>query len=246
MEKARKYFEKASLIQAKILENELAKIEKVGILFAETIEKGGSLFAFGASHAGMIAEEMFYRTGGLALVNPLFSPTLMLNTRPATLTSQMERLEGFGTTLLDTSPAKAGDVILVHSVSGRNPVALDIAIRAKEKGLTVVVITNLSYSKQVTSRHSTGKRLFELGDIIIDNHGDYEDASIAIPGLSQNMGPTSSVAGCLIANMVVVATVEALVAKGVEPPKFHSANVDMGDEFNARIFEKYKDRIHYM
>ena len=246
MSLARNYYESVDHIQKKVIENEFEKIQEVGKLFAKTIVDGNALFAFGASHAGMIAEEMFYRTGGLALINPLFSPTLMLNTRPATVTSQMERLEGFGTVLLDTSAAKEGDVILIHSVSGRNAVSLDIAIRAKEKGLTTVAITNLTYSKEVTSRHCSGKKLYELCDIVIDNHGDFEDASVKIPGMEQKTGPTSSVVGCMIANMIVVATIEGLMEAGFEPPVFHSANVDGGDAFNAKIFEKHKDRIYYM
>jgi uncharacterized phosphosugar-binding protein len=246
MKHAKRYYERCMEIQGAIVEHELEKIEQVGKLFADAIIRGGQLWAFGASHAGIVAEEMFYRTGGLALMNPLLSPTLMLNTRPATLTSQMERIEGFGAALVNTSAMKEGDVILVHSVSGRNAVALDVATSAKKLGCTVVVLTNLTYSKQVTSRHSTGKRLFELGDIVIDNHGDYEDAGIEIPGLAQKTGPTSSVAGCMIGNMIVVATVEALMDAGIQPPVFHSANVDGGDEFNKHIFEKYKDRIHYM
>jgi uncharacterized phosphosugar-binding protein len=246
MKHAKRYYERCLEIQGAVIEHELSKIEQTGQLFADTIIRGGQLWAFGASHAGIVAEEMFYRTGGLALMNPLLSPTLMLNTRPATLTSRMERIEGFGTALVDSSAMREGDVILVHSVSGRNAVALDVAARAREIGCTVVVLTNMTYSKQVTSRHSSGKRLFELGDIVIDNHGDYEDAAVEIPGLAQKTGATSSVAGCMVGNMIIVATVEALMAPGVRPPVFHSANVDGGDAFNKGIFEKYRDRIHYM
>ena len=246
MKYTKEYYGRITDIQEKVVKNELEKIEQTGTLFANTIAKDGSLFAFGASHAGIIAEEMFYRTGGLALVNPIFSPTLMLNTRPANLTSQMERLEGFGSALLSTSAAKAGDVLLVHSVSGRNAVAIDMAIKAKEMGIATVVITNLTYSKQVTSRHSSGKKLYDLGDIVIDNHGDFEDASLEIPGLGQKIAATSSVIGCMIANMIITATVEALMEIGHDVPVFHSANVDGGDAFNAEIFSKYRDRIHYM
>jgi len=243
---ANNYYEKIVDIQKKVIDNESGTIKDTGSLFAETIEKGNVIYAFGASHAGILVEELFYRTGGLALINPLFNPTLMLNTRPITLTSQMERLEGFGSNILESSPAKSGDVILLHSVSGRNSVSIDIAIKAKEKGIKVVVITNLTYSKQVTSRHSCGKNLYELGDYVIDNHGDFEDSSITVEGLQQKIAPTSSVIGCMIVNMILINTVSALIEKGVTPPVFHSANVDGGDEFNAKLFEKHKDKIHYM
>ncbi|GAK13213.1 hypothetical protein JCM19039_3042 [Geomicrobium sp. JCM 19039] len=86
----------------------------------EAANKGRSLFLFGASHAGIVTEDAFYRAGGLALFNPLFSPALMLNVEPITLTSKLERLEGYGQIILESKPVKAGDVVFIHSVSGRN------------------------------------------------------------------------------------------------------------------------------
>ena len=241
-----KYYENIQEIQNNVLTKQKQNIEKAGNLFAETIKNGGTLYAFGASHAGILAEELFYRTGGLALINPLFSPTLMLNTRPATVTSQMERLEGFGNVILNGSKAISGDTILIHSVSGRNTVSIDMAIAAKEKGMKVVVITNMAYTKQVTSRHSSGKNLYEFADLVIDNHGEYEDSSLLLDGMNQKVAPTSSVIGCMIVNMILISTVEHLLKLGIDPPVFRSANVDDGDEANKVIFEKYKDKIHYM
>lgn len=240
------YYNKVQDMQRQVLDKQKENMEKVGKLFAETIKNGGTLYAFGASHAGILAEELFYRTGGLALINPLFSPTLMLNTRPATVTSQMERLDGFGKVILNGSAAKEGDTILLHSVSGRNTVSIDMAIAAKEKGMNVIVITNMVYTKKVTSRHPSGKNLYEFADILIDNHGEFEDSSMLLEGMEQKIAPTSSVVGCMIVNMVVISTVDHLLKLGIEPPVFRSANVDGGDEANKIIFEKYKENIHYM
>lgn len=240
------YYEKIQQMQQEVLGQEKGNIEKVGQLFAETIKNGGTLYAFGASHAGILAEELFYRTGGLALINPLFSPTLMLNTRPITVTSQMERIDGFGNVILNGSAAKSGDTILIHSVSGRNTVSIDMAISAKEKGMNVIVITNMAYTKKVTSRHPSGKNLYEFADILIDNHGEFEDSCMLLEGMDQKIAPTSSVVGCMIVNMIVISTVDHLLKLGIAPPVFRSANVDGGDEANKSIFEKYKDNIHYM
>jgi uncharacterized phosphosugar-binding protein len=246
MDYINEYYKKIENIQKNVISEQKEKIEKVGQIFAQTIKNGGALYVFGASHAGILAEELFYRTGGLALINPLFSPTLMLNTRPVTVTSQMERLLGFGNVILNGSEAKAGDTILIHSVSGRNTVSIDMAIEAKEKGMTVIVITNLEYSKQVTSRHPSGKNLYELGDIVIDNHGEFEDSCMLLEGMNQKIAPTSSVIGCMIVNMIVISTVDHLLKLGIEPPVFRSANVDGGDEANVEIFKKYQENIHYM
>lgn len=86
----------------------------------------------------------------------------------------------------------------------------------------------------------------EVCDIVIDNCGDFEDSSMLLEGMNQKIAPTSSVVGCTIVNMLVVRIVEYLLEMGIEPPVFHSANVDGGEEFNEMLFEKYKDQIHYM
>lgn len=240
------YFNHVKEILDKVYENEKDNIDKTAELFAEAIEKGSSIFVFGASHAGILAEELFYRTGGLALINPIFNSTIMLNTRPITLTSQMERLEGYGKNILESTAIKEKDVLLIHSVSGRNSVAIEMAIEAKKMGVKVIVLTNLNYSKEVSSRHPSGKMLYEVGEVVIDNCGDFEDSSILIEGMEQKVAPTSTAVGSVIVNSIVIGVVEKLIERGITPPVFHSANVDGGDEFNKKIFEKYKDRIYYL
>ena len=102
---------------------------------------------------------MFYRTGGLVVVNPILPREVMLDVRPIIQTSQMERLAGYGKILADNSKMKAHDVLIIHSVSGRNTIAIDMALEAKKKGIAVIAITNVTYSKQVKSRHACGKNL---------------------------------------------------------------------------------------
>ena len=98
----------------------------------------------------------------------------------------------------------------------------------------------------MTARHPTGKNLYLHADIVIDNCGDFEDSSTLLPGMEQKIAPTSTVIGASIVNAVVISVVENLLARGIEPPVFHSANVDGGDAFNEKLLERYKDRIFYM
>ncbi|MCO7124231.1 SIS domain-containing protein [Sporolactobacillus shoreicorticis] len=240
------YFEHVKQIAETVLETQEENMRAAANFFAETIKSGHTIYAFGASHAGIITEELFYRTGGLALINPVLTPSLMLNTKPVTMTSKMERLSGFGKIIFSTLPASEGDTLLIHSVSGRNPVSIEMAIAAQEKGLNTVALTNLTYSKQVTSRHSSGKRLFEVCDLVIDNCGDFEDSSMQLAGLEQKVAPTSTAIGSLIANAIVLKTAEKLLDEGITPPVFHSSNVDGGDAFNTKIFKAYTEQIHYM
>lgn len=222
------------------------KIREVSHLLADTIERKNSVFVFGCSHAGIIAEEVFYRSGGLAVINPIFFPAFMLNTRPVTMTSQLERLEGLGKTILAQNNLKAGDLLILHSVSGRNTVPVEMALEATKIGVKTICITNLDYSRSVTSRHPGGKRLFEVCDYVIDNCGVVGDAAITLDGLSERIGPTSTAVGVSIINGLVIEAVEKMIADGIVPPVFMSANLNGGDEHNAKIFSEYKDNIFYM
>lgn len=213
---------------------------------ADAIEQKRNVFVFGCSHAGILAEEVFYRTGGLAVINPIFFPGFMLNTRPITMTSELERLPGLGKTILTQNHVGEGDVLILHSVSGRNTVPVEMALEAKKTGVRTICITNLAYSSAVTSRHPSGKRLFEVCDLVIDNCGEKGDAAVKLDGLEEKIGPTSTTVGAAILNALVIEAVEKMIADGVVPPVFMSANLDGGDEHNAKIFEEYKDNIFYL
>ncbi|QEY35792.1 SIS domain-containing protein [Caproiciproducens galactitolivorans] len=233
------------LIDAVETKESASMANAVAVLTKAVLEKH-AVYVFGASHAGILTQEMFYRAGGLVVINPIFGREVMLDTFPITHTSKMERLVGYGTLLAQKTPMRAGDVLIVHSVSGRNPVTIEVALEAKKRNTTVICITNLRYSKSVTSRHPSGKKLYEVSDIVIDNHGEKGDACVAIKGIKQKVSPTSTVIGASILNSIVAATAQALVDAGLKtPPIFYSANVDGGDELNRKIYEEYKQNIHY-
>ncbi len=215
-------------------------------MLAETMANGRTIFAFGASHAFIVAEELVYRAGGLMLVNPIYPHGMNLSVRPVTLTSQLERVVGLGREFLAQSPARAGDALILHSVSGRNPVTIDMALLARERGIRTVAITARSYLGKETSRHPCGKMLAELCDVVIDNAAPPGDAVVEIPGFAQKVAPISTITGCAIANALVAETVKSLVERGIEPPVFVSANTTGGDEYNQRLLAENRARIHYL
>ena len=222
------------------------KIENAARLVAEAIKRKSNVYVFGCSHAGILAEEVFYRTGGLAVINPIFFPGFMLNTKPITMTSQLERLPGLASIILKQNNLKKDDVLIIHSVSGRNTVPVEMAVLAKEIGIHTAAITNINYSRSVESRSPDGKRLFEVCDIVIDNCGEIGDACIKLEGLEEKIGPTSTAVGTALINALVIEAVELLISDGIVPPVFMSANLNGGDEHNALIFNEYKDNIFYM
>jgi len=246
MSQTESYIQKAIEALTKLAAEQQGAIDEASEAMTGAIVGGRSLFSFGASHSFMLTEEMVYRTGGLMLVNPIYPHGMNTLVRPMTLTSKLERVEGLGRELLLSSPAKRGDVLILTSTSGRNAVVLDMALAARQRGLHLIGITALAYTQGVSSRHSSGKKLAELCDTVIDNGAPYGDAVVEIPGFPQKVGPLSSLTGIAIVNSLVAGVVSRLVERGALPPVFMSANVDGGDAYNARLLEENRERIHYM
>ena len=229
-----------------VREAEGEAIEKAAQVIAEAIQNDHLIYAFGPTHAGLLAQELFYRAGGLVPVNPILPPGLTTDVRPATLTSRLERLPGFGATILAESPVAAGDVLIVHSVSGRNAAAVEIAQGAQARGVFVIAVTSLEYSRQVTPRQANMPRLYEVADLVLDNHAPVGDALIELPGLPQRVGPSSTVTGAAILNAVVARAATLLVERTGDAPVFFSANLDGGDAYNQRWMEHYRGRLTYL
>lgn len=240
------YFGKVQQILNQVLETQKDKMEQSAQIIAKANMDKNSVFAFGCNHAGLLALELFYRTGGMVTINPVRAPGMMLEISPITSSSKMERLTDYGKIIFDGLKTKKGDVIIIHSVSGRNNVTIDMAESAKKAGLKVIVLTSLQMANSVTSRHPSGKMLHDFGDVVIDNCGISGDAVVELEGFDQKVAPTSTAVGAAILNAVVARADQILLENGVTPPVFKSGNVDGGDAFNKKIIEEYKDNIFYM
>ena len=217
-------------------------IDQVSEACAEAIYNGGLLYFFGTGHSHMICEEPFYRAGGLGCVSPILETDLMLH-EGASKSSSYERVEGLGNVVISHTDVGKGDVLFLISNSGRNCAVIDAALEAKKRGAITVAITSINHSSNVTSRHSGGKNLYQVCDYVLDNGGIKGDASVKLEGLEQMIAPTSSVLDITLVNLIVVNTTEKLIARGMVPPVFTSANTDEGDKANKSILETYKPRI---
>ena len=241
-----KYYSRISEIMSDVFEKEHDAMERAAQAIADANENGRSIFGFGCNHAGLITLELFYRSGGMVTINPIRAPGMMLEISPPTMTSEMERMLGYGKIILNNEPAKAGDVLILHSVSGRNAVTIDMAEAAKEKGMTLIVVTNMNTATSVTSRHPSGKLLHDFADILIDNHGDHGDATVKLEGFEQRIASSSTVVGAAILNAVMVRACEMLLERGINPPVFMSGNIDGGDAYNKAVIAEHKENIFYM
>ena len=240
------YFDNLLAVLAEVTATQRDALHEGARWIADATLGGRNIFAFGCSHAGLVTLELYYRTGGMATINPVRAPGLCLDVDPATLTSQIERLPEYGRAIVDALPLGAGDVILIHSVSGRNTVTIDVALRAKEKGARVIALTNMRTTASVSSRHPSGKNLYQVADLVLDNCGAHGDSSLDIPGVPERVGPTSTAVGAAMLNAMVSQAVALVTQAGGVAPVFVSANIDGGDAHNQKMLETYKDHIFYM
>ena len=239
MTTAARYFELAQSKLQEVLDRELPNIQKAAALVTESCAAGGKFYVFGSGHSHMVAEEIYLRAGGLALVHGILPPELMIHQQPITKGTYLERVEGYAPALIELYRVTEKDTIMVISNSGRNAIPVEMCLAAKEKGAKVIAMTSMRHSSACSSRHSSGKKIYEIADVTIDNCAEKGDAAFPIEGLDARIGPTSTVTGVVIAEAIVCQVVDDLVKAGCEVPVFVSSNVDGGDERNDATFKKY-------
>ncbi|MDH6226431.1 SIS domain-containing protein [Streptomyces sp. MJP52] len=241
-----RYFDAAERLLRRVREEETAAIGAAGGLIADTVAGGGRLFAFGAGHSSLAAQDVVYRAGGLALMNLLSVPGLTgVDVRPATLGSALERVEGLATTVLDVSPLRAGDLLVVISLSGRNALPVEMASGARGRGVRVVGVTSVAYARETAPGHVSGTFLKDHCDVVVDSKVAVGDAELTLDGAGAPFASASTVVTSAIMQAVMAAAAGELTARGVEPPLLRSGNVDGGRDWNDAVFERYRERIFH-
>jgi uncharacterized phosphosugar-binding protein len=247
--KGKEYLEIVTGLLKKVEEGQAEAIAKAADLMADSIVQGHALFAFGAVHSSLPISDVFIRAGGLALLNQIKAPAMnSVEFDPPMVWIGMERLEGYGSLIARNAHLKPGDALIVVSVSGRNPVSVEVAMTAREKGVKVIVVTSLAYSQSLPSRHSSGKKLYELGDVVIDCLSIPGDAVLKHDALKVKFCATSGVIDTAILQTLMAETIERLITRGFAPPVFIAGNLDGHEEYKKEFqqkLEENKERIFY-
>ncbi|MFJ9867360.1 SIS domain-containing protein [Streptomyces sp. NPDC101165] len=240
------FFDAAIGLLQRVREEEAEAIAAAGTLLADTVAAGGRLFAFGAGHSSLAAQDVVYRAGGLALMNLLAVPGVVgVDVTPATLGSALERVDGLASAVLDSSPLRAGDALVIISLSGRNALPVEMALSARTLGVRVIGVTSVAYATQTESRHSSGTFLKDHCDIVLDSKIAVGDAELTLDTIPAPFAPASTVVTAALMQAVVATAAATLADRGIEPPLLRSGNVDGGHDWNARVMTEYADRIFY-
>lgn len=242
MRKALEYAGKIQDLLQRIVDTQMDKILQGAEIVADAVANDGILYTFGTGHSHVIAEDVAYRAGGLAPVDAILEPSLTGHTH-VVKSEYMERVEGMAEVILDYYGVSSRDVLLVISNSGRNAAPIEMAQIGQAREIPVIAITSLAHSMGTTSRHSSGRKLYQVADVVIDNCAPKGDCVVNLEGMQQPIGPASGVMGMFIIHTLIVQTIQNLKERGIEPPVFMSGNIDGSDAFNEPILEAYQGRI---
>lgn len=234
------YTQLRSLINT-IEEKQDAAIEQAARAISDAIAAGKAIHIYDTGH--MLDSELISRAGGLVAFKPLrvhFDVQDNVRSRPEDK-SKNRNMEGLMRFALKNSNAHPGDVLIVGSVSGKGILPVDLSLLAREMGLKVIVLTSVAYSSLLKSEHSSGKRLFEVADICIDNCAPPLDAMIEVPELGLSVCPASGLSAATIMWAVTAQVIENLLILGIKPTVYKSINFPGSAEYNEAECKRYAE-----
>lgn len=243
------YFEKTQQLLLRLRKTQLPAIERAAAICADSIAQGGLVFLFGSGHSRIMCEEMtprqgcfvgFYAWAEQAVSN--HCATVGRNGLRAPLF--LEKVEGYAEELLKGFKFGPHDAFILISTSGIRPLIVEMAMGAKARGLPVIGIVSVAHCSEVKSTHSSGKKLIDLSDVVLDNQAPPGDCVAEIPGLEWRTGPTSTVTGAMLMNMLRSEVASRLVQRGHKPvmlpshqftgtPVAHAAEKQLNDYYEA-------------
>lgn len=227
----RPYLDAIEQVLGRATASNLESLPAAARLVADVVTRDGIVYVFGSGHSQLVALEVSRRAGSLVPLQVVFDP----------MWGRSECVEGFGGALLDDEPFTEADCLIVISNSGTTITPIEVALAARSVGTKVVVVTAAHASMAARSRHSSGHRLSELGDVVLDNGGAGSDAAIRIGSIG--VGPTSTLAAAALLHEVIVEAVILLAARGIDPPIYRANSEDRGPEHNAGLRKRYRGRL---
>lgn len=235
------YYEKITAHFDQMIGTQKESIQTAAQWVAETLIHDRLIHTFGTGHSHMVGLELFVRAGGLANVNAMLDSVVM-TAEGARRSAEIERIEGISDIIWDQHKIDANDIIIVISNSGRNAMPIEIAMRAKQEGLKVIGITSMIQTLNYPSRHSSGKKLYEIADLILNNYVPSGDGILRIDG--NLTGAVSTISGLMLVHTITTEGMKIAANQGVKLPIYFSQNIDGFS--NEELYKLYEGRIKHL
>ena len=245
MKAAQTYFDNTLQLLNHVRETQMPAIEQAAEICANSIANGGLVFLFGNGHSRMMCEEMTPRQGCfpgfVALVElALSNHASIVGANGLRAPLYLEKYEGYAEEILKGFKFGALDAFIVISTSGIRPVIVEMAMGAQRRGLPVIAMLSRRHCEQSVAAHSSGKKLIDVADVVIDNGCPPGDCVVELEGLEWRTGPTSTVTGGMIINMLRCSVAEKLLERGVKPELLPSHQF-VGNASAAEQLERFYD-----
>ena len=248
---AQRYLAEAEQVLQRVRDTQQPAIRRAAQWCAEAIARRGLVHLFGSGHSRMAVEEVFPRYGSFPGFHPIVELSLTNHTQVVGANGQrqamaIERMEGLGEAILSNFVFRDFDVMIVFSTSGNKGVPVDVALGAKARGLRVIAVIAAAYSALLASEHSSGCKLADIADLVIDNCALPGDSMVAVPGVDVRVGPGSTIGNTAVVNMLKVLVAQDLAARG-QPPLVLASAFELGREASRERFEAtyddYRERV---
>ena len=231
-----RYNEAVDALINKVRTTQRENIIKGGEMIAETVANGGNVYLSSICH--YMEYDSIYRGGG-----PIFYKHFSWKMDVEHEGRKRDRNDldtstwGMAAYALKMSTMRPGDLLFVSSVSGRSTNVVDLAYEAKKMGIKVIAFTSMEYTKAVDAVHPSGKKLYEMVDLAMDNCAPAAEAMMEVPGIEAKYAAASGIASDLIMWSMTTVAVEKLLEKGITPGILKSANFPGGNDYNHNVVE---------
>lgn len=248
---ALEWLKNAREVMSKIEDTQLENIKKAATVMADSIEQNRWVHTFGCGHANLPIEEMYPRIGGFVGFHPLCelpltSFTHIIGDMGINQFLFLERCEGYGNTIMDSYNFDKRDCLWLFSHTGINAVNIDVALKAKELGMKVIVFGSAAATGNKVPRHSCGKNLFQIADVVVDSCAPLQDASVVLKNHQDKIGPVSTLAFVTCVWMTITTVAEILADRGVKLYIHPSHNVPGDTTAHERLddcLKVYRERV---
>lgn len=239
------YLDQAQTILEHIRSTQMDAIERAAQVCANSILNGGLVHLFGTGHSRIFVEEMFPRHGSFPGFHPIVELSLTYHNPVVGANGQrqamyLEHVEGFGKVILRNFVLTPPDSFMVFSHSGVNEVVMDVALEARRLGLPVIAVVSVEHASAVRARHSSGKKLMDVADVVVDTCVPAGDAMVRIDGLEDPVGPGSTIGGAAVTNAIKVRLAQLLTEAG-QPPLVLTSSYFVGEEESRKRFDATYD-----